>query len=727
MATKTLNTRIQLKHDSLSNWLTNDPVLLPGEIAVAFLDNNANAEGTGKDSSGLTPPAVGIKVGAASGDKKFSELNWIQAIAGDVYSWAKAATKPTYKASEIEELSDYIAGEIEDTDTQYRVVLSEGKVILQKKNKGQADSEFVEASSITLPTYSLTTGTEDGTVAFNGTNVAVKGLKSAAYTDSTDYATSTQGAKADTAVQKISLGETDLVINGSDRSVTITLDNLATLGVAKQADLTITNENVGKAQTAAEGAQSAAEAAQSTANQAVTAAGTAQTTIDNYKTSNDGVVAQLRADLTTEASTARAAEKANADAIAAIKDDANIDSFADVVAALANKQDSGDYATKTEAQGMVDALANGQVKTNTEAIAAINNAETGILKQAKDYADGKDGAIAEAKGLAENAGSAASKAQGDVDALAGKVGTVPEGQTVMGIINNIQENAYDDTELRGLIGDNAEAISGHGERITALETHSTNYEAKVNTLIGEDANKSARTIANEELAKQLIAEGAQESLDTLAEIAQWIQDHPGDAAAMNKSIEDLEALVGTLPEDITATTVVGYIQELVNAEKSRAEGIEGGLESRLSAVEGKLGADGDVDTKIATAKQEAIDAAATTAQGKADAALASAKTYTDDEIKKLGSMATETATDYIKKTEAPGYDDILTATSAKSTYEEIGVAATKAGEALTGAKEYTNTEIGKLAAIAKSGNVNDLVQTTGDYLIFNCGTSNTVI
>lgn len=40
------------------------------------------------------------------------------------------------------------------------------------------------------------------------------------------------------------------------------------------------------------------------------------------------------------------------------------------------------------AQGLVDGLANGQVKTNKEAIDAINNAETGILKQAKDYADG---------------------------------------------------------------------------------------------------------------------------------------------------------------------------------------------------------------------------------------------------------------------------------------------------------------------------------------------------
>lgn len=45
---------------------------------------------------------------------------------------------------------------------------------------------------------------------------------------------------------------------------------------------------------------------------------------------------------------------------------------------------------------------------------------------------------------------------------------------------------------------------------------------KLTTLIGADAGKSARTIANEELATQLIPESAKESLDTLAEIAAWI-------------------------------------------------------------------------------------------------------------------------------------------------------------------------------------------------------------
>lgn len=54
-------------------------------------------------------------------------------------------------------------------------------------------------------------------------------------------------------------------------------------------------------------------------------------------------------------------------------------------------------------------------------------------------------------------------AQGEVDALKAKIGNVPEGSTVMGIITNIQENAYNDTEVRGLIQDNADAIG-------ALET-----------------------------------------------------------------------------------------------------------------------------------------------------------------------------------------------------------------------------------------------------------------
>lgn len=58
----------------------------------------------------------------------------------------------------------------------------------------------------------------------------------------------------------------------------------------------------------------------------------------------------------------------------------------------------------------------------------------------------------------------------------------------------------------------------------------------------------------------------------------------------------------------------------------------------------------------------------------------------------LGTMASETAADYIKKTDAPGYADILTATVAGTTYETK----TDASAKLTEAKNHTTTELGKL-------------------------------
>jgi hypothetical protein len=65
---------------------------------------------------------------------------------------------------------------------------------------------------------------------------------------------------------------------------------------------------------------------------------------------------------------------------------------------------------------------------------------------------------------------------------------------------------------------------------------------KIDTLIGSDSGKSVRTIANEELVAQLIPATAQESLDTLQEIADWIQQHPDDASAMNTAITSLSAV-----------------------------------------------------------------------------------------------------------------------------------------------------------------------------------------
>ena len=117
MATKTFNTRIRNKIDTFANWTKNDPVLLNGEIGIVVVPASTGAV--------QQEPAILIKIG--DGTKKFSELEFISSKAADVYGWAKAATKPTYAASEISGLSDYISGQIQDTDTQYKIEADAGR------------------------------------------------------------------------------------------------------------------------------------------------------------------------------------------------------------------------------------------------------------------------------------------------------------------------------------------------------------------------------------------------------------------------------------------------------------------------------------------------------------------------------------------------------------------------------------------------------------------------
>ena len=75
------------------------------------------------------------------------------------------------------------------------------------------------------------------------------------------------------------------------------------------------------------------------------------------------------------------------------------------------------------------------------------------------------------------------------------------------------------------------------EDIKDIASNSTIIElsGKVSTLIGEDADKSVRTIANEELLAQLL-EG-NDNFQTLQELAAWIDEHPESAAAMNEAIQ----------------------------------------------------------------------------------------------------------------------------------------------------------------------------------------------
>ena len=187
-------------------------------------------------------------------------------------------------------------------------------------------------------------------------------------------------------------------------------------------------------------------------------------------------------------------------------------------------------------------------------------------------------------------------------ALEAKIGTVAEGKT-----------------LAGLIADNA----------TAIDDHKTAIDNKVTTLIGSDADKSVRKIANEELAAQLIPANAAESLDTLQEIAAWIQDHPGDASAMNSAIKVLQAkteLGKYTPEGQSEAVEYATVKAYVEAVKKELATNATGLEDRVKANEDAIVTiNGDSNTT-----------------GSINKALADAKAYTDNKTQSMSNQEIET-------------------------------------------------------------------------------------
>ena len=259
-------------------------------------------------------------------------------------------------------------------------------------------------------------------------------------------------------------------------------------------------------------------------------------------------------------------------------------------------EDSGikaaDLATKAEVKAVED-----KADANKASIDAINNADTGILKTAKDYADSKvkdlaDGAvatntsaIATLNGDETTAGSVKKAVKDASDTINATIGTVAEGKTVVQMIEDAKTaSTYDDTEVKASIKANTDAITvlnGTGE--------------------GSVSKQVADAVAS-------IVADAPEAYDTLKEISDWISSHADDAVAMNSQINtnktdiaSLKALVGTLPEGAASTTIVEYIAEAIGASST------------------------DLTDAIATAKQEAIDAAATDATTKANAAETNAK------------------------------------------------------------------------------------------------------
>lgn len=388
-----------------------------------------------------------------------------------------------------------------------------------------------------------------------------------------------------------------------------------------------------------------------------------------------------------------------------------------------------DYATKTEAQGYATAV------VGTEADNKDKNTVYGAKAYAKNLNDASNTRIAALETAVGEGGSVA-------DAISTAIGNLDVPEVAVGQGEIIEKISETDGKIavskRALVAADIPTIAQ--SQVDGLTT----------ALAGKQATLSFEGTYNAESNK----------VTTKSYVDSVI-------AGLNGAMHFEGTVTGaTFEEAVAGKTYEAGDVVLYGYEERVYDGTEWHIlgNETIYAVKGEI-VDANIKDNAAIAQSKIA--------GLTDALAAKANTAD------LGTMASETATNYIKKSEAVGYADILTQTSASSTYETKTDATAK----LTAAKTYTDDEIGKLAmaqvtaaagtmmntivqtdgkievttrditandipvlaqdkisglatalaakandadlaAIAKSGSVMDLVQGAEDVLILDCGDSN---
>lgn len=609
-------------------------------------------------------PVVMFKVG--DGEKTFKDLPWTAARAADVYSWAKEPNKPTYEAKEITGIAAYIAEYVE----------SEMGISVDTDTQYQV----VKVDDYNYKLQMKGKGddawadVEGSTIVIPNDTEAINGLKALV------GETSVQ-AQITAAIEALDLANTYDAKGAADDALAAAkeyadgLDEAQTeaLNAYKESNNKALADEIARAKLAEGAAQKAADDAQADVDNLELAVGTP----DEGKT-----VVQMIKD---EAARADAAEKANAGLITEIQTDmGNVDNL---------------ETTSKELVGALNEVRNAVSAGGTAAAITIDTSATtdGALKSYTiKQGDTTVGTIDIPK---------------DMVVESGEVVTDPEGQEAGTYIKLVLANVADPLYIN----------VGHLVDIYKAKANATQIQLAIDSATREI---SASIVAGSVTATELAADAVTtvkiaDANVTLAKLSTEVQTAIGKAHE-HKNLELLETYTQT---EANLADAVAKKHEHANA--------------------GVL--DGITADKVAAW----------------DASEQNAKDYADELVKDLDT--------YVKKDEAPGYGDILTKTDAATIYEPINAAknavealdvedAEVAGEFVVAVPQtdgkvapvrraLADTDIpalaiekitglqgaldakandADLAAIAKTGNVNDLIQTAGDVLVCDCGDSTTV-
>ena len=333
--------------------------------------------------------------------------------------------------------------------------------------------------------------------------------------------------------------------------------------------------------------------------------------------------------------------------------------------------------------------------------------------------------------LAEKAAAdAAAAAQSDIDALESYVGTIPADYTETSIVAFIQKRA---SEVL------AAAQGGSSETAASVKAALDAYVAENDAAVGKNADDIAAIVADylkkadkDELAG-LISDNADEiaridaalkaavendgaGLDSIKELASWIEEHGEEAAGYAAAISALEALVGdtavatqianaiaaehlenyaktadiegTLAKVDTEGTVTAAINAAINAlsigDYAKAADLTT-LAGRVTTLENagyqnNAQVVASIEAAIAALKAEKLWDAA----GSAAAAESAAKAYADGLAKNYDVAGAAAAAE----TAAKAHSDANLATA--KAYSDANLATAKA---------YTDAEVAKIQAL----------------------------
>ena len=662
MAEKILQTRILNKIDTHENWLLVADTFVPkkGEICIDVISTTV-------DGAVVAPPQTLIKVG--DGTNTWGDLNFLGAIAADVYAWAKAATKPSYQASEIQGLDDYIAGEIQDTDTQYQLV-QDGNMGVKLQSRPKTGGAWSDVGSVITfdPTTNITT--------------AIQALDAAAVTAGTGEIIS-------------EVSQTDGVVSVQKRS--LVANDIPNLTSAKITDFATTVDgridtkvgDIGESADVAEFVTDTVDTAIGTLNLNAVTAGTGQV-IGQIQQTDGAVTAQVKTLTADDIPVIPTSKVTNLDTTLAGKQDT-------LVFNTAYNAESNKAATMTDVQNAVAGLSGAMhyvgesttdPSTGTATVEGHEDWVSGdvVTYNAKEYVyDGENwrelgdessyaikGSIVDAD-IASNANIAQSKIANLVTDLAAKA-------TPADITSAIQAL------------DKASTAVATGSKITAIEEVDGIINVTTGAIVADDIPELPQTKVT---GLTTALAGKQDAL-----AMDGTYNAESNKVATQSTVTNA---IGALDFDDTAVahefiTEVNETNGVISVQRAAltADDIPDLTASKITDLDATIS--GAIDEAITT--DGAIDEAISGAVTEAIAGVSGTVAAVENNFVTSISMANGKLSGTVAQPTITNINGLQTALDAKANTAD-------------------------LATVATTGKIEDLTQT--DTIIFNCGSSTTVI